>query len=143
MTDDKRNGAMFDLDAYDEETSTELVIRDPATGNATPAVFTIAGPEHSARREIKKAEQRRLQRGLERYGRIVTRDPDEMEEDETDMLVASTLGWRGVMRNGIELPYSASEARKLYTDPKRAWLREQVKKALDERERFIRRSAES
>jgi hypothetical protein len=50
--------------------------------------------------------------------------------------VACTLGW-----TGSSLPYSAEAARKLYSDPKRRWLCDQVQAALDERELFMRSSA--
>jgi hypothetical protein len=42
-------------------------------------------------------------------------------------LVANTIGWEGAA-----VPYSPQAALALYSDPKRQWLRSQVRAALDE-----------
>jgi hypothetical protein len=132
---------LFDLDEYEDVELGEVVVKDPMTGNSTGVVFTLAGPEHPARRKLRMAAQRRIQRALEKTGRIVTRDPEEQEEDETELLVAATLGWKGLASGGKPLPFSREAAHKVYTDPKRRWLRDQIKTALEERERFMQRSA--
>jgi hypothetical protein len=131
----------FDLDQYEDIESAEVAIKDPVTGNSTGMVFILAGPEHDIRRRLRKAEQKRMQRGLERYGKMILRDPEELEQDETDLLVASTLGWQGVASGSKPLEYSREAAQRIYSDPKRRWLRDQVKTALEDRERFIQRSA--
>ena len=64
------------------------------------------------------------------------RDPLDDDAEQTDELVACTLGW-----TGFSTPYSRDAARALYTDPKRRWLRDQVATGLQERELFIRRCA--
>lgn len=126
---------LFDWTAIEDVDSAEVAIKDTA-GRATPMRITLAGPEHPARRSIVHARQRRLRAAMARNGRLPVSDPEEDEAEQTDLLVAATLGW-----SGAAVPYSPQAARALYEDPKRRWLRAQVQAALDERELFTRNSA--
>lgn len=126
----------FDPRAYRDTPTGELVIKDPETGGSTPLVITLAGPEHPDRKRRFFNRQRRIRTLVSKTGKMPVVDPEEEAAVEVDELVACTLGWRGYPR-----PYSAAEARALYSDPELAWLRDQVKAALAERELFIRRSA--
>jgi hypothetical protein len=123
----------FDLDAYEDVTSAPVRIKDPTTGAPTPMVVTLAGPEHPDRKRITFARQRRMRAELAKTGRVPVTQPEDDEADELDTLVACTLGWAGA-----SVEYSPAEARKLYSDPKRRWLRDQVSAALQERELFTR-----
>lgn len=128
MTDDT-----FNLDDFEDVTSAEVRIKNPSTGAPTPMVVTLAGPEHSDRKRLTFARQRRLRGALAKTGRVPVSDPEDDDADELDMLVACTLGWVGA-----SVAYSRDEARRLYADPKRRWLRDQVAAALQERELFTR-----
>lgn len=134
MTDTKPD-LVFDLDSYEDVESAEIVIKTP-DGAPTAFIITLAGPEHPVRRRIDFDRQRRLRAGLQKTGQLQLGTPEDDFEDETDQLAACTLGWRG---GSVE--FSAAAARALYDNPKRRWIREQVKAGLAERERFIRRSA--
>lgn len=131
----------FDIDDFEDLSQADVTIKNPVTGAPTGVVITLAGPEHPARKRILFDRQRRLRAGLQKTGRLQLGDPEDDEQDELDMLIAATLGWSGVRRGGADVPCSAQAARDLYADPKRRWLRDQVKTALDEREAFIQRSA--
>ena len=126
----------FDLDAYEDVVSADVRIKDPTTGAPTPMLVTLAGPEHPDRKRIAYAKSRRLRAALAKTGKLPTTDPEDDEADELEQLVACTLGWAGA-----SLPYSREAARKLYSDPKRRWLRDQVSAALQERELFTRACA--
>lgn len=126
----------FDLEAYEDVTSADVRIKDPTTGAPTPMVVTLAGPEHADRKRLTFARQRRLRAALAKTGKVPVSDPEEDDAEELDMLVACTLGW-----SGASVPYSPAEARRLYSDPKRRWLRDQVAAALQERELFTRACA--
>lgn len=132
MTDD----TTFNLDAYEDVTSADVRIKNPTTGAPTPMVVTLAGPEHADRKRLQFARQRRMRAALAKTGRVPVSDPEEDEADELDMLVSCTLGWQGA-----SVPYSPAEARRLYGDSKRRWLRDQVAAALQERELFTRACA--
>jgi hypothetical protein len=130
----------FDLDSFEDVSSGEYVVKHPETNQPTAIVVTLAGPEHPNRKKIAFAAQRRLRKVLQQTGKLQLADPEEEEGEEVDMLVACTLGWKGISVGGKALAYSAEAARSLYTDPKRRWLRDQIKAALNEREHFIKRS---
>ena len=129
MNDDK----LFDLDAYEDVTSAEVRIKDPTTGAHTPMVVRLAGPEHAERKRLTFARHRRMRGALAKTGRVPVSDPEDDEADDLDMLVACTLGW-----SGASVDYTPDAARRLYSDPKRRWVRDQVAAALQERELFTR-----
>jgi hypothetical protein len=126
----------LDLDAFEDVTSADVRIKDPTTGAPTPMLVTLAGPEHAERKRLTFAKQRRLRAALAKTGKLPMSDPEDDQADELDMLVACTLGWTGASE-----PYSRDAARRLYADPKRGWLRDQVATALNERELFTRACA--
>lgn len=130
------NDETFDPTAYEDVHSAEIRIKNPETGAPTPMLVTIAGPEHPDRKRIVFARQRRLRAALAKTGKLLVSDPEDDDAEELDLLVACTLGW-----SGAPVAYSAAECRRLYADPKRQWLRRQVRAALDEVELFTRRSA--
>lgn len=138
---DPRPSLDFDIGDFEDIHSADVAIKDPTTGKPTAAVVTLAGPEHPARKKILFARQRKLRKNLQRSGKLELTDPEEDEADEIDYLVDCTLGWRGLVKGGQALAFSKDAARALYEDPKRRWLRDQVRAALDEREAFIARSA--
>lgn len=125
----------FDPLSIEDVPTGELRVRD-ATGAPTAMVITLAGPEHPERKRRLFSRQRRLRAALSKTGKLPVGDPEDDEADELEELVACTLGWRGAVQ-----PYSPAAARQLYADPKRRWLRDQVKAALEERELFTRSSA--
>lgn len=127
---------VFDFTTYEDVDRADVRIKDPATGAPTAMVVTLAGPEHADRKRITFARQRRMRAALAKTGKLQVGDPEDDEADELDLLVICTLGW-----TGAPVAYSTAEARKLYSDPKRRWLRDQVQAALNERELFTRRSA--
>lgn len=130
----------FDLDSFEDVSAGDYVVKHPETNQPTPIVVTLAGPEHPNRKKIAYAAQRRLRKVLQQTGKLQLADPEEEEGEEVDMLVSCTLGWKGISVGGKPLAFSVEAARSLYTDPKRRWLRDQVKAALNEREHFIKRS---
>lgn len=130
----------FDLDSFEDISAGDYVVKHPETNQPTPIVVTLAGPEHPQRKKIAFAHQRRLRKVLQQTGKLQLADPEEEEADEVDMLVSCTLGWKGISVGGKPLAHSAENARMIYSDPKRRWLRDQLKAALNEREHFIKRS---
>ena len=131
---------MFDIDQYEDAPTADITLKNPKTGAPLDITMTLAGPEHPVRKQLAFDTQRRLRANWQKTGKLQMQDPVEDEQDETDMLVASTLGWSGIARRGQPLAFSAAAARELYTDPQRRWLRTQVLAALNEREAFIKRS---
>jgi hypothetical protein len=128
--------APFDFTAFEDVDRAEVRIKNPETLALTSMVVALAGPQHPDRKRITQARMRRLRNAFAKTGKMPTQEPEDDESEAIDLLVACTLGW-----TGAPVPFSPTEARRLYSDPKRQWLREQLQTALDERERFTRRSA--
>lgn len=135
--------ALLDLDALEQSTTAVVVLKHPVSGAPTSATITVAGPEHPARKAAIFARMRVRRAEMERTGKLSVTDPADDEQDEVALLAACTLGWAGLSTGGAALAYSAEAARALYADPKRAWVRDQVKAALDERALFFGNCAPS
>lgn len=132
----------FDIDGFADLTTAQLTLKHPTTGAPTALWVQLAGPEHPLRKKIHFDRARRIRANYQRDGKAAITDPLEDIDEETDYLVAITLGWH-LVQKGADLAWSASAARALYTDPQRQWLRAQVRKASDEAERFIAASAKA
>lgn len=133
--------APFDLADFEDVPAAELNIKNPLTGKPTEAVIELAGPEHPVRKRIAFERARRARAAMMRTGKVQLTDPEDDEATETDDLVQMTLGWRGLVIGGAPIEHTPAAALALYTDPKRRWLREQVREFLEERKAFIQPSA--
>ena len=127
----------FDLDLVCEAECATLTVVHPVSGEATSARITIAGPTHPTRREAVFARLRRARSAFEKNGVFSMPDPLDSEDDNTALIATCTLDWTGLRADGDALTFSAAQAERVYADPRWAWLREQVLKALDTRELFF------
>ena len=129
----------FDPMAFEDVSSGDLQIKSPVDGAPTTMVITLAGPEQPDRKARLFARQRRMRSAFAKAGgKMPVNDPVDDAADELDEVVACTLNWKG-----SATPYSVEAARALYSDPKRRWLFDQVKQALQERELFTRSFAQT
>lgn len=131
----------FDLSQIVDVTSAEVALVHPLNKTPLGATITVAGPEHPQRRQFALEQKRRLRAKIQKAGRLVLEDPEHDAEETVNWLVACTLGWKGLRRDGLDIPFTPAEARALYEDERLAWLREQVLAALEERELFISASS--
>jgi hypothetical protein len=122
----------FDFTSFEDISTGTVKIKTP-TGAPTSMEITLAGPEHPDRKRRTFAKQRKLRAAIAKTGKLPMADPEEDDVDEVGELVSCTLGWTGAAE-----AFSADAARRLYADPKRRWLRDQVRAALDDRELFTR-----
>lgn len=132
---------MFDLSTIVEQQTAEVELLHPVTRIPLGAIILVAGPEHPKRKKLNFDVQRKLRAAFARKGKFEASDPEDDEAESIATLAALTLGWKGMARDGKELPYSPEAAQQLYADPNLAWLRIQVRQALDDRENFIGGSA--
>jgi hypothetical protein len=129
------------LASVDEGSTLEL--RHPGTGapllddDEKPISITLAGKDSDRYR----ATQRAISNRLLKQGRKQTPTVEAMEADAVEVLVACTLEWSGVVIDGEPLKCSAANARKIYTDPRCAWIREQVDAFIDDRANFSKASS--
>jgi hypothetical protein len=121
--------------------SVQVEIKDE-NGAPTGVFFELAGPTHPKRKQIALANQRRLQNQLQKTGKVQLDDPVEQESQAKENLAEFTLGWNGLTDDGgAELQFSKARALELYENDDYAWLVDQLTTALNEKERFMQRSA--
>lgn len=134
--------ASLDIDAYDDVPTGKLFLVDPKTKEPTSTYIELASPEHESRKRIDLARTRKLRAEFSATGKMPSSDPLEDIEDETDYLVASSLSWN-VARGGVPVEFTAANVRALYTDPKKQWVRGQVRIGVNKTELFIKDSAKA
>lgn len=96
----------------------------PMEHEGEPVIITLAGADSPTY----KNRQRELAR--ENTEKPLDRDALAME-----MLVACTLGWRGIIWDGEPLPFTPENARMLYANHE--WLREDVASVVLDRANFL------
>ncbi len=132
----------IDLDQFEDVQISTVVLKNPTTGAPTTSTISIMGPEHPARKKITLDRARKNRTEFQRTGKVAVTDPLDDIDSDTDMMVACTTDWT-LQEAGAPLPFSPEAARVLYTDPKRQWLRAQVRKAMEETDRFIGNSTKA
>ncbi len=91
----------------------ELVIVDPATGLDTDIKILLAGQDSDIFQKLdRKASRERFKRL--KQGRQLNLTPEEIEDEQLQMLVACTLGWSDLLENGQPVTFSATEAKRIY-----------------------------
>lgn len=131
----------FNLKRISDAPSAVVEIKDPETNAPLGVTFVLAGPEHPKRKQIEFDRQRRLRAVMNKTGKIELGDPEEDDQEGRQNLAACILGWNGYVDDkGEPVAYSAEAAKALVNDPDMGWLRVQLNTALQERERFIKRS---
>lgn len=131
--------ATLDLADFEDIPTGTLVLNHPQTQEPTTSFLLLASPEHESRKRIDLARTRKLRSEYQQTGKMPRTDPLDDIEEETDYLVAATLGWNLTM-GGAPLEFSADAARKLYTDPKKQWVRAQALEGIRKTSLFIKRS---
>lgn len=101
----------------------------PGTDTGIGATITVRGPRSQAVREYARqqyAKNQAREQAARKAGKFheVTPELDEIDESLTEMALAYTIGWSGMVKAGKPLPYSDEAARDLYTA--HPWMREQV-----------------
>lgn len=132
----------LDIDAFDDVPTGKLTLVNPKTKEPTSTYIELASPEHESRKRIDLARTRKLRAEFAATGKMPSSDPLEDIEDETDYLVASCLGWN-VTRGGQPVEFTPANVRALLTDPKKQWVRAQVRAGIHKTELFIADSAKA
>ena len=129
--------AGFDIDSIEDVGSADYEVTHPHTGLGTGAFITMAGPEHPERKRITMTLIRRMRAEAMRHKTKASNPEDDLAES-LQMLVKVTLGWRGMRKDGRELPFSPQAATELYADSKRRWLVDQLLAAMNDQRLFIK-----
>lgn len=133
----------MDLNQVIENDTGSFQLKHPVDGAPLGIIFTLAGPEHPIRQKLSLQIKRDMRRRVQRAGKLVLEDPEDELAQETDFLVACTLGWTGLEIDGATVAFDPGAARKLYEESRFAWVRRQVARALDDAEVFIGSSSKA
>lgn len=128
-----------ELDTSDlAEAGVSVVLNHPATGEPLDATITVAGVDSKRFRKAKhEVDNRRLGTMVRRGKANLT--AEQLDEESLAILVLCTLGWKNVSWDDKPLECTPENVRMLYT--KLPWVREQVDRAMGDRERFLKQSA--
>ena len=137
IMDNPAAAADFFIDDHEDSLTGEYILKDPKTEAPTEVVLQLAGPEHPLRKARNHKRLRKMRNDVAKGGKIKFDDPTEEEEDDKKFLASIILGWNKMPTRAGNIEYSPDAALKLMQDPKRAWMREQIAKAIDERDSFI------
>lgn len=126
---------MFDISAIDTVEACnkpfELQIEHPVTGDKLPVFISIVGKDSDIYRSKIKALANKQIAGRNKQTETV----DTLEAQNVNVLVAATVGWRGMAMDGEELAFTPENARKVY---KRILpIRNQVQAAIDDLGNFM------
>jgi hypothetical protein len=128
----------MDLSALDTSSRSnegiELALRHPATGRELDVLFRLLGQDSARYRELEQKQAEARARQFERTGKL-RMDTAELEAELLEMTVACTLGWENLVLDGVEMPYSAENARMLYR--RFPWIYNQVLTAIRDRSLFL------
>lgn len=129
---------MFDINSVKEGESATLKLTHPETGELIGAEIKLAGANHPKRKSIEFNRARKLRAKVVKKGRLDLTDPQDDEDYEIDRLVACTLGWSGIARDGKPVEASEAEYRAIYEAA--SWMRQQAIEFMAESANFLQKS---
>lgn len=118
-----------------------VVLVHPKNGQQLGATITVRGADSPTYQAAMVDQQRRRLDALARNRRAAQQNVEQAALDALELLAAVTVGWEGITRNGVPVPFSQPEAVKLYRDF--PWIAEQVEAAIYDRGNFLPQSAKS
>lgn len=119
------------------EAGVELELNHPTTAEPLGWFLTLRGTDSDAFRDQMIANTRAARARLIAEKRA-ERTAKEIEADGIALMVACTVGWRGITVNGGgALEYSSANAERLYRE---TWIRQQADAFIGERANFLPRS---
>jgi hypothetical protein len=140
------NGAV-DLSIFDTKTLADqgfdLDIADIRTGQPSGFRVRILGVDSEVMQQRIRDEAERIAEAMKRDQRL-NETPEESRARRIERLVLATVGWSdNAVILGEAFPFSADNARRLYTDPRFPHIREQVERGIQNRVNFLRAPASS
>ena len=115
------------------EEGAEILISNPVTGKTTDLYIKVLGSDSLV-------WQKSIKRGRNKLISKLSENKEISEQDEIDaeidQLVAVTVDWRGIEREGVPVKFTAKDCKKLYTSS--PGVRQQVDKFVSDRTNFIK-----
>ncbi|MFZ3193685.1 MAG: hypothetical protein WA154_10845 [Moraxellaceae bacterium] len=102
------------LTTQDHDSGAELRITHPVTGEPTDVFVRLVGVDSRAFRALARERNRLRFSDVDADGKHVQEPAQLAEQRDIEMLVASTLGWRGMTSDGKPMEFSKENALTLY-----------------------------
>ena len=148
----------MDISKIKDAVAGEMELLHPGKATKLGVFFGMHGPESEQRQRVAMKRQRELRAGLKRTGTLDLGDPSADKENETNYLLECVTSWRQEVKlpdgkrdsersgpfiefAGEQLPFTADNAYKIFTNPENAWIRKQVLGQLNETANFIKDSS--
>lgn len=134
----------FDLSMLDTASAcdkgSEIELRHPVSNVPMGMYITIVGKDSKEFRDYTHAkinERLRKEAYAQKRGKDVdVRTVESIEAENIELLVACTKGWRGIVKDGVEVPFNVKNAIALYQDYR--WIYDQINEAIGDYENFLK-----
>ena len=114
----------------------ELELVHPVSERGLGVFIIVQGSESQAYQRIYRERVDEMLNRSAGKGKPKTDTPEQIEKKGAALLAEVTTGWRGVMLNGEELPFTPANACKLYESQR--WVRQQVDRAVHDLGNFMK-----
>lgn len=127
----------FDLGEYKRNVSdsADIEIQHPVTGEALGVTITVLSPDSDEyRRTSLQLQNDNIRFVRKNRGKTTA---ERLQQEAMDVLVAATIGWKGLQENGQDLPFTKENVRRVYAEF--PFIKEQVDEFTADRRNFIRK----
>jgi hypothetical protein len=118
----------------------EIELTHPITSEPLGVFISVVGKDSTAFREYMRdkinAMLRQEAMAKKRGKDVPPRMMEDSEAETVELLTVCTQGWRNVVLDGVDLPFSVQNAKKLYAE--QLWVRKQVDDAIANLENFMK-----
>jgi len=125
----------MDLSKVQIDNSADINITLP-DGTETDIVITVASQDSEQYRKKTLESRNKRMKDLQR-GKKSQLTAEQLDEGGVDLLVACTIGWQNVEKDGKPLEFNDENVRSLYADF--PWIKDQVDEAIADRANFMKR----
>lgn len=134
----------FDALAFDTNATAKMEIESYKTGatlrdkEGKAAFIELLNVDSEAAQKRRKLSRKRLFDQMQKKKKF-NYTPEQQDEDDLAYLVGITKGWYLVDVNSgdsLDVPFTEDNARVLYSDPRFAWIKEQVQEFVADRANF-------
>lgn len=137
---DQKAPVNFDLAAIDTvkdaNQGADVELYHPTNGQDLGITVSVLGKDSDKFRQVQAAQGRKRTAKLQKTGFRAGMSPAEIEQEGIELLASCTTGWKGMVMNGQEVPFSHENAVAIYT--KYPWIKEQVDTAIADRSLFTK-----
>ena len=127
--------------AVNADQPTEMELLHPVTKKGLGIYFQLLGADA---KELRELEREQFDRQMARARRGKAGDYDDLQEGRMALLLRVTRGWRSndadgsvIVFDGVPILFTPDEARKLYSDVRFTWIKDQVIAFVSNRENFF------